>query len=445
MKKAHQSLGTIPINRLLWNLAWPATIGMIVNSLYNVVDTIYIGQGVGALAIAGLSIVFPIQMLIMAISLLIGVGAGAIVSRRLGEHREDLAELTAGNAISAIVLISVSIVILIVIFMNRILLLCGVTPNILPYSKDYLSIILFGSPFFALLVSINNLIRAEGMAKTAMLTMVLTLSLNIILDPIFIFGLNLGVKGAAGATVISQIIGFFYVTWHFASRRSILHLRADHFRIKPKMLLEIMVLGSSSLIRQGTYIILIVLINNILKNLGGDFYIAVYGIIHRLLLLTMMPLFGVVQGFQPIAGYNYGANKLDRVKKVVKSSLAVTLIFGTIVTAGMMLFTGELFRLFTQEAEIIAIGVWPLRIILFFFPLLGIQMIGATYYLAVGKARTAILLTLTRQAFILIPLVLILPHFIGILGVWLAFPISDGITIGITGAILLKEYRRLLV
>lgn len=443
MEKHQKALGEMPIKKLLTKMAAPAIIGMLANSLYNLVDTIYLGQGVGTIAIAGLTIALPMQMLIMAISFLIGVGAAAMISKRLGEKEFELANMAAGNAIISVLISTILLSIIALIFINPILLFFGATKSILPYARDYLSIVLLGSPFFGYAIVANNIIRSEGNAKTAMIGMLLSLGLNIILDPIFIFGLNMGIKGAAIATVIAQFVGFLYVLDHFANKKTSLQLEPHHFKLNWNIQKEIMALGSSNFMRQITFIILAIVIQNSLKLYGGDIYIAVYGIINKIQMFVMMPLFGLAQAYQPITGYNFGAKKFDRVIEVYKETLKISTIFSTIFFIILMVFSAQIMRIFTTDSEAIRLGAYALQLNILLFPLFGLQMIGSTYFLAVGKAWVAMFLTLSRQIIFLIPLVLILPIFFQANGLWYSFPIADAASIIITYYFMKKELKHL--
>jgi len=443
MEKHQKALGEMPIKKLLMKMAAPAIIGMLANSLYNIVDTIYLGQGVGTLAIAGLTVALPMQMLIMGISFLVAGGAAAVISKSLGEKNSEKAYLAAGNAFTLIIVLSTVISILAFIFLCPILIAFGATTSIMPYASDYLSIILLGSPFFAFTVVANNIIRSEGNAKTAMITMILSLGMNIILDPIFIFGFNLGVKGAAIATVISQLFGLVFVLHYFFTKKTSLNLRPEHFVANKKSIYEILALGSSDFVRQVTFIILAIVIQNSLRYYGGDMYIAVYGIINRIQMFVMMPLFGLVQAYQPITGFNYGAKKFNRVIEINFETLKISTIYSTFFFLIMMFLPAQLISIFTTDPEAIRLGVFALQLNVLMFPLFGLQIMGSTYFLAIGKAWTALFLTLSRQVILLIPLVLILPIFYQANGIWYSFPIADATSIILVFLLLRKELKHL--
>ncbi|MBN2259137.1 MAG: MATE family efflux transporter [Clostridiales bacterium] len=444
MNKHSLQLGTESIKKLLVKLSLPATIGMIVNALYNLVDTIFIGRGVGYLGIAGLSIAFPIQMILMAFSFMVGIGASSAVSRSLGENNLERAEKIAGNSYVMILIIVGIMVTIGYTFTDPILRLFGATDNILPYSRDYIQIILGGSIFFSFAMSSNNLIRSEGNAKVAMLAMIIGTGLNIILDPIFIFVFDMGIKGAAWATIISQFISFLYVLSYFRSGKSSLKIKPHHLKLEIGIFKEIIAVGLPAFVRQVNGSILAVIMNNTLGTFGGDIAITVYGIINRVMMFLLMPLFGVVQGMQPIVGFNYGAKKYDRVKETVKISILVTTMFASAGWILSQLFPEVIIRVFTTESEVISLGTQAIHYIFLAIPVIGIQIISGSLFQAIGKAKPAFVLSILRQMLILIPLVLILPRLgFGLIGVFVAFPVSDVISTIISGFILKHEIDKM--
>jgi len=438
-------LGNEKISKLLFNLSLPATIGMIVNALYNLVDTIFVGRGVDPLAIGGLTIAFPIQMIIMAFAQMIGIGAASAISRSLGANDIEKADSIAGNAFLSIVVLSSITVMFGLIFIDPLLKLFGATETLLPYAKDYLSIIFLGSIFFSFAVASNNLIRAEGNAKVAMMTMIIGTGLNIILDPIFIFALKMGVKGAALATILSQFISFIYVLKYLYSGNSSLKVKPHHLKPDKLILREIFAVGSSAFARQVAGSFLAIIINNSLKVYGGDSAITIYGIVNRLIMFLFMPLFGVIQGMQPIAGFNYGANKIDRVKEVVKLSIITTTVLATFGTLIAELFPGFIMRMFGIEGALLADGIVALRIIVAMIPIIGLQVVGATLFQSIGKAIPSLVLSLSRQVLFFIPLVLILPRFFGVLGIWMTFPAADLLATIVTSILVKKEMNKMTI
>jgi putative MATE family efflux protein len=416
---------------------------MIANSLYNVVDTIFIGRGVGTLAIAGIGIVFPIQIIIMAIAQLFGMGAASMVSRSLGKKDYERASNIVGNSIIASFALGCFAAIMVFIFLNPILRIFGATQNILPFARDYLFILTFGFIYFPFLVSTNNLVRAEGDAKNAMIVMLVATGVNIILDPIFIFGFNMGIKGAAYATIIAQFSGFLYIILYYILGRSSLKIRMVHFRMKWKIIKEMVGLGFASFIRQVSMSFLIIVVNNSLRVYGGDIAIAVFSVVNRVVMFVTMPLFGIVAGVQPMIGFNYGANNMGRVKESLKTSVLSTVVIGAVFFIVFMAIPSKIIGLFSIDTELINNGTFPLRMIVLLFPFIGFQIIGAGFFQSIGKARPSIVLSLSRQVLFLIPLILLLPLFMGINGIWIAFPVADLLAIIITGILIHREVRKI--
>jgi len=444
MKVKSDMLGNERIGKLIIKLSFPAMIALIVCSLYNIVDTIFLGKGVGTLAIGALTIVNPIQGIIMAIAVLFGMGASSIISRHLGSGAVEEANKVLGNAMISVLVVSLFMTLFGLLLLDPVLHFFGATESILPYAKSYMSIILLGCVFLSFTMSMNNVLRAEGNAKQAMIVMILGAVLNIILDPIFIFGLNLGVRGAAIATVISQFISFLYILNYF-HKKSNLTVKIKYLLPNIFIITSIVTIGFSSFVRNISVSILAIIMNNTLATLGGDDIIAIYGIVSRILMFVCLPFYGVVQGIQPIIGYNYGADKKERVYETIKKSLKLNLAIGICGFIVVMLFAIQIISLFTNDSQIIKDGARILRIILLMTPIIGIQTIGSSLFQALGKAKEALFLTMLRQVVLLIPLVLVLPMVLSnqLLGVWIAFPISDFFATCITSIYLLKELKEL--
>lgn len=454
-----EQLGNVKIPNLLLNLSLPASIGMIVNALYNIVDTIFIGRGVDALAIGGLAIAFPIQMMVMALAQMIGIGAASAISRSLGAGDEERADFVAGNSFTSVAVLSGIFVIIGLVFTDPILRIFGATDTLLPYARDYITIIFIGSLFFSFAVNSNNLIRAEGNAKVAMFSMIIGTGLNIILDPIFIFdqlnfilfkipGFNLGIKGAALATIFSQFISFLYILRYLYSGKSSLKVKLHHLKPNINIIREMLAVGSASFVRQVAGSLMAIVLNNSLRIYGGDLgdiSITILGIVNRVLMFLFMPLFGIIQGMQPIAGYNYGANKLGRVREVVKLSIITTTTLATFGWIFAEIFPSVIVRLFTTDEAIIQQGTGVLRIIVFMVPIIGVQIVGSSLFQALGKAIPSLILSMTRQILFLIPLVLIIPKVfqVGLFGIWIAFPISDFMSTLVTSVLLINEMKKM--
>jgi putative MATE family efflux protein len=425
VEKRKDMLGDDNIKKLLFRLSVPATIGMIVMALYNLVDAIFIGRGVGAIAIGGLAIVFPLQMIIMAVTQMFGTGSASIISRSLGAKNIQKAKLTFSSVYVVSFIFSVLIVSFSLIFDKQILTFFGATENILPYARDYFRIIILGTFFFSFDMISNNIIRSEGFAKVAMFSMFTGAILNIILDPIFIFVFHLGIKGAAIATVFSQFSMLVYIFFFYNSGKSVLHVSDLRFVIKPKIVSEIMAVGSASLFRMIMGSVLVVIINNSLKVYGGDLAIAAYGIINRLIRFIFMPLFGIAQGLQPVLGYNFGAKRYAKAKESIVIAMKNATFITTLGFVLIMLFSYTFISVFTKNQELILLAGKALKYIVIALPIVGFQVITSTIYLAIGKPKPALILTLARQLIFLVPLLLILPKFWNLNGIWFSSPISD--------------------
>lgn len=436
-------MGTDRLLPLLMKLSIPAAAGMIVNSLYNVVDTIFVGRGVGPEAIAALSIAFPLQIIIGTVAHAFGAGTASIVSRRLGERRTEEAAAAAGTSMVFVTLYSIVAMAAMLVFAEPVLRLFGASPAIMPIALTYLRWVAIGFPILGFAMSSNGLIRAEGRARTAMVSMFLGTGLNILLDPIFIFGLGMGIRGAAIATVISQAISAFWIIRFYVSGRSSLSPARRHLRIRRRIIGESFALGLPNFIHGTSFSLLMLIINRTLGSFGGDAAIATYGMINRLMTLAYMPLIGLAQGFQPIAGYNTGAGLIARVRRILLLAGGTATALAALFWAGFQAFPAALMSMFTSDAALVASSARALRMYAMCMPLIGVQMIGSVYFQAVGRKLPSLLLTLSRQFIFLIPLVILLPRFIGIDGVWLAFPAADLLSTVVTAFAVSAEWRRL--
>ena len=443
MNEHSELLAKERIGKLLFKLSAPAMVGMLVQAMYNIVDTIFVGRAVGFMGIAGLTIVFPIQILVMAFAQTIGIGGASIISRSLGSGDMERAHKTFGNIISLVILISAAVMLIGGLYLEPVLRIFGATESILPYAAEYLSIILFGTFFFVLAVACNNVARAEGNAKVAMNTMLISAGLNLVLDPIFIFGLNMGIRGAALATVLAQASMSLYLIYYFLSGRSTLILKIENLKIIPNIFRETMAIGASSFTRQASASIMVVIINNSLAFYGGDLTIAVFGVINRLLMFAFMPMFGIVQGLQPIIGFNFGAGNPDRVRKAIQMSILVTTGMSAVAFLSFMFFPEAFIRLFSSEQELIQLGTEAIRIITLALPLVGFQLIGGSIYQALGKPLPALILAMSRQVLFFIPAVLLLPLYFNLQGVWMAFPAADILAFIVTYFLVRGEMRLL--
>ena len=438
-----ERLGELPVGKLLLEFSIPAIIAMIANALYNVVDSIFVGQGVGKLALSAVTIAFPIMIMLLAFGMLIGIGSTALISLKLGQQEHDEAEKILGTAFATSVLMGVVVSVVFLAFLDPILRFLGATPDIFDYAKQFSTVILIGAVFQFLSFGMNNIVRAEGNPVISMATMLFSAGLNTILNPIFIFVLHWGVIGSALATVCTQILVSAYIIYHFTIGHSNLKLHKKYFRVRLDLLGKITSIGMSPFLLQMAASVVTFIFNSSLLKYGGLMAVAAMGVINRSSMMLLMPIFGINQGAQPIIGYNYGAQKYDRVKKTLKlASIAATgiCVFGFTV---IEVFSRQIIGLFNKDQELIAIGTHGIRIFLLMLPIIGIQIVITNYFQSVGKAPKAILLSLTRQVLFLIPLVLILPTIFQLDGIWIAGPISDFSSAMIAILFLFKEFRYL--
>ncbi len=446
-------LGLKPIGPLLIKQAVPASIGILVMSLNILVDTIFVGNWIGSIAIAAINVVLPVSFFIAALGMAIGIGGSSMISRALGAGDREKALHTFGNQISLTLLVTISMALLGLYYVDSLIPAFGGKGDIFPLAKIYYVIVLYGIPFLALCMMGNTVIRAEGKPKFAMIAMIIPSIGNLVLDYIFIYIFDWGMHGAAWATTGSYLLCFAYIFWYFRSSYSELWLKASNFPLRSAIIKEIGSLGGVTLGRQAATSITYLVMNNILFELGGEAMVAVYAIIGRMLMFALFPVYGVTQGFLPIAGYNYGARKFERVKKTIYTAIKYATVMAALVFIGLMLFPEFITSWFISDSAQISapdratnefvLSNTPaaMRWVFAATPFIALQLIGAAYFQAIGKAIPALLLTLTRQGFFFIPLVLILPLFIGELGVWISFPIADILATLVTGFYLRKEIR----
>lgn len=436
-----EALGNEPISRLLIKQAVPASIGILVMSLNILVDTIFVGNWIGSIAIAAINVVLPVSFFIAALGMAIGIGGSSIISRALGANDKSKALKTFGNQITITLLLTITMVILGLVFINQLIPAFGGKGDIFEPAKIYYRIVLYGVPVLALCMMGNNVIRAEGKPKFAMIAMIIPSLGNLILDYLLINILDMGMEGAAWATTASYICCFFYVLWYFLSNNSELKIDVSHFGLDWPILKEMSALGFVTLARQAVVSLTYLLMNNILFELGGEASVTVYAIIGRMLMFALFPVLGVTQGFLPIAGYNYGAQNYDRVRQSIKLAIYYACGVAVLIFVAIMAFPEAIVSVFTQDEAVLRDTPWAMRWVFAAIPIIGIQLIGSAYYQAIGKATPALLLTLTRQGFFFIPLVLILPNYFGELGVWISFPIADTLSTGVTAYFLWRETR----
>ena len=437
-------LGTQDIKKLLIKQAVPSSIGVLFMSVNILIDTIFVGQWIGSLAIAAVTVVLPFTFFISSLGMAIGIGGGSVLSRALGANDKEKAKNTFANQIMMTLLLSCFFVAIGLLFSDEMLALFGAKGAIVQPAEEFFFPIILSVPFLALCMMGNNIIRAEGQAKFAMVAMIVPAFVNIGLDILFIKYMNLGMFGAALATAISYFSCFLFVLWFFLFK-SELKLQLKHFKFKIPIIKEISALSFVTFSRQGVISVLSIILNHTLYTYGGEHSVAIYGIISRMLMFALFPILGITQGFLPIAGFNYGAGNYDRVKESVKLSIKYAAILATLIFIVILIFAKPITAVFTDDALVIAQTPDALRWVFAASPIIAIQLIGAAYFQAAGKARKALLLTLSKQGFFLIPLVLILPNFLGIFGVWIAFPIADVLSTILTGYFLKKEMNTKLI
>lgn len=420
-------LGTVPIGKLLLQYSIPAIIGMTLTSMYNIIDSIFIGHGVGAIAIAGLAVSFPLMNLVIAFCMLVSAGGSTIASIRLGQKDVNGATEILSHTLSLCLINSIVFGLMSFIFLDDILMFFGASHETLPYARSFMQVILLGTPISYTMIGLNNVMRSTGYPKKAMLTSMVTVFANIILAPIFIFQFEWGMQGAATATVISQSIGMVWVLHHFADKRNMVHFEGNIWRIKRSIVKDIFAIGMSPFLMNVCACAIVIIINNGLQAHGGDMAVGAYGIINRLLTLYVMIVIGLTMGMQPIIGYNFGAQQHERVKR----TLRLGIISGVVITSSGFiiceLFPHGVSAIFTDNDELINIAVEGIRYGILMFPLVGAQIVISNFFQSIGKAKISIFLSLTRQLVYLLPGLLIFPHFWGLKGIWVSMPVSDGL------------------
>lgn len=442
MNKLANDLGTQKISKLLVKQAVPATIGILVMSLNMIVDTIFVGQWIGVLAIAAITVVLPIAFLISSIGMGIGIGGSSIISRALGANNSEKAFLTFGNQIALTTILSLLFVVLGTVYSEPILHLFGAKGNILPIATTYFSVIIYGVPFLAFAMMGNPNIRAEGKPKFAMYAMMIPAVLNILLDILFIKIFNWGMWGAGLATSISFASCGLYILFFFLSSKSELKIIPKNFKLDLKIVTEITKLGGVTIVRQGAISLLMIVLNYSLFTYGGEISIAIFGIINRVMMFAYSPIMGVSQGFLPVAGYNIGAENNERVKETIKKSIYFGTLLGTLIFVILLLFKEQVIWIFTNDAILLERTPTAMLIVFMATPIVTLQLIGAAYFQAAGKAFPALVLTLLKQGIFLVPLAYFLPIYYGVAGVWWSFPIADVLSTIITLVVLKIEVSK---
>ena len=440
-KVTSQDLGTKPIGKLLIKQAVPASIGILVMSLNILVDTIFVGNWIGPNAIAAINVVLPVSFFIAALGMAIGIGGSSIISRALGGNDRKKALTTFGNQITLTLLLTIALVIPGLWYVDAIIPAFGGKGAIFQPAKIYYVIVLYGIPFLALCMMGNTVIRAEGKPKFAMYAMMIPSVGNLVLDYIFIKVFDFGMYGAAWATTGSYILCLSFIFWFFLSKNSELRITDCFYKLQLPIVKEIGSLGFVTLSRQAMVSITYLLMNNILFDLGGETSVTAYAIVGRMLMFALFPVYGITQGFVPIAGYNYGAEQYKRVRQTIMTAISYGIALAAVVFVFLMVFPHTITSLFTQDAEVLKETPPAMRWVFAATPVIGIQLIGAAYFQAIGKATPALLLTLLRQGLFFIPLIFILPSFYGELGVWMAFPVSDVLATVVTAYFLHREVK----
>lgn len=435
-------LGTEPITKLLMQYAIPAIIAMTASSLYNMADSIFIGHGVGSMGIAGLALTFPLMNLAAAFGSLVGVGASTYVSVKLGQKDYTGANHVLGNVLVLNLVMGILFSIVFLLFLDPVLYFFGASEQTIGYARDYMRVVLYGNVVTHMYLGLNAVLRASGFPKMAMYATLASVIINCILNPIFIFWWGWGIQGAAWATVFSQMISLAGQLIHFSRPTQLLHFQKGIFHLRKELVSGIFSVGMSPFLMNMCSCLIVLLINWGLKEHGGDIAIGAYGIVNRVTFLFIMIIMGFNQGMQPIAGYNFGARRFDRVLEVTKKT---TLCAVLVASAGFLLCQLAptlVVRLFTKEDELIEVAVKGLHIVFAVFPIVGFQMVATNFFLSVGLSKKAIFLSLTRQMLFLVPCLLFLPRIFGTAGVWGSIPVADTVATLVTAFVLFRQFRR---
>ncbi len=442
-RQATLELGTKPVGKLLLQYALPAMIAMTAASLYNIVDRVFIGQGVGAMAISGLAITFPFMNLTAAFGAGIGVGASTAISVKLGQKDYATAQNILGNTFCLNLIVGIGLSIICLLFLTPILRFFGASDQTLPYAHEYMVIILLGNVISHMYFGMNALLRAASKPKQAMFATIFTVIMNVVLDALFILGFGWGIRGAAIATILSQLMALCWQMKLFSNKNELLHFKRGIYRLKKKLVEHILAIGVSPFLMNVCACVVVIFMNNQFVRFGGDLSVGAYGIANGIAMVFVMFVIGVNQGMQPIAGYNYGAQKFDRLRKVV--NLAIVFATAIMVTGWLIALFLPYYcaRMFTTDPTLINMSIKAIRIVMVFFPFIGFQMVTTNFFQCIGKVKVSIFLSLSRQMLILLPLLAVMPMWWGIDGVWYSMPISD-LSAAIIAAVIMVWYMKKL-
>ena len=441
-KNSPVTLGTEKVGRLLVQYAVPAIVAMTASSLYNITDSVFIGHGVGALAISGLALTFPLMNLAAAFGSLVGVGAATLMSVRLGQKDYDTANKVLGNVFVLNIILGLAFTIVMLTFLDPVLYFFGASNETLSYAHDYMVVILLGNVVTHMYMGLNALLRSAGQPEKAMYATLFSVLINLALNPLFIFVFHWGIKGSALATIISQVLMLAWQISIFSNKKNYIHLKKGVFRLERKIVLDSLSIGLSPFLMNAASCLIVILINQGLSHYGGDMAVGAYGIVNRVVFLFAMVVLGLNQGMQPIAGYNYGARLFHRVDEVLRK----TILFATLVmTLGFI--TGQLFpraiaSIFTTDEQLIALAVKGLRIVMITFPIIGFQMVTTNFFQSIGMAKKSIFMSLSRQLIFLLPCLIIYPRLWGVDGVWYSLPTADLISSVVAAVLLINQFKK---
>ncbi len=443
------SLGTDSLSSLLWRYAVPAIIAQVSSSLYNIIDSIFVGQGVGPMAISGLALTMPVMNLSAAFGAMVGVGSSALTSIRLGQGNKRAAELILGNVVLLNVVMGVAFMALGLFFLDDLLYLFGASDESIPYAREFMRVILIGNVITHLYLGLNNQLRVTGYPQKAMHTMLLSVVLNLVLCPLFIFVFKWGIAGSAWATVIAQSVALGWQLHHFSNRQNFLSFRRDSFRFNRDIVRGTLSIGMAPFIMQCCACVVVIFVNNTMQHYGGDLAIGAYGIVNRVAFLFTMVVMGLNHGMQPIVGYNYGAKNYERVRRILFMTIGWATVVTTVGFLVCQLFPEYVVRLFAKEdgsgdaTQLITLASHGLQAILIAFPIVGFSMVVGNFFQYIGKAKRAILLSMTRQMLFIVPLLVVLPPLWGQDGVWYSTPIADTMAMLLALVLLIYQLRKL--